>query len=542
MSKKDEKGKFPSDKYDLTKMFTTQSDNKRVSSRSTFLFKDGLIEKLPYITSGYPRDLYDSDINEQDHGGKLVLRVGKTTKTFYPYINRKMGRKLGTWVKRKDSNHYLENEAIVRIAKERFHQYVKDNAILDQKNKTVGDMTIKEYVKTLYKKDRQTTGLKNKQSKPVREQTIRSILSAFDPWIHFKLRDVNKNWPEKFKEHWGTTPSINAQNNTEKLISTDTMRKNYTMLNAMFNVCERKGYIASNRMDGNTNLFPRNKNTKIDTYSMDYDDLIKFIFRGDTPGNIMGKIIVATMILTGARNAEIFKNFRSNWFLDEEKIFIPANISKNEIDRDVFPHSKKYWQKIRQYIDLIYTPNAFEHMFPSPVISKSGHVSDSIYKPVWQAIKVKYGLKRMARLYTFRASFATRMAKNNGIEVTAKALGDTVETTAKYYTHIDDDALKQGSKDVFNNNKTVTQGEATSPLINNTSEIHELNIVQADRDKIPKSILEEFDIFINGKTLPSQNQMLKNDWMAFVKFAKEHIKENNINDKKTTTWLKIQSI
>jgi len=69
MSKKDEKGKFPSDKYDLTKMFTTQSDNKRVSSRSTFLFKDGLIEKLPYITSGYPRDLMILILTNKIMGG-----------------------------------------------------------------------------------------------------------------------------------------------------------------------------------------------------------------------------------------------------------------------------------------------------------------------------------------------------------------------------------------------------------------------------------------------------------------------------------------
>ncbi len=169
-------------------------------------FTNKLIEELPFCVENV--QLTDTTFTAKDGGGRLILRVGATSKTFYPvaaFGSRPTGRMLGKYVN-KASNYYIDQgknkEANVKVARERFVEYIDDVSQGYQESQKGGNMTIRYYLESgRYMADREKYPVKSGKVKSVTQNTIDQILSAFEPFLGFRLNEVNKNWVIEFDEY-----------------------------------------------------------------------------------------------------------------------------------------------------------------------------------------------------------------------------------------------------------------------------------------------------------------------------------------------------
>ena len=67
--------------------------NKAIK-RTTFVFKEADIKKLPYIADG-TKDIFDAAVSKT--GFSLVLRIGKRSKVFYFKAGQASMKKIGNW-------------------------------------------------------------------------------------------------------------------------------------------------------------------------------------------------------------------------------------------------------------------------------------------------------------------------------------------------------------------------------------------------------------------------------------------------------------
>jgi integrase len=476
---------------------------------TSFTFKEAHIEKLPLVTGGVV-DLYDVAIEASEHQGyRLVLRLSKLKKTFY-IINkkRKITEKIGTWMPRGEDGQYPEGFIGLAEVRNNFKSLVAEKEITKDDTWNVADMSIRDYLTSRYQQDRLKTTIKTGQLKPVRIETINGLLSVFTPWLDKKVGEAKSNWPQDFKDYWLTTPRYNPSTHVTTTLKTESMRKYYAALNAMFGVCVKRGYIAKNQIDGFTHLFERTKSEGITVYDYDYHEVLSFIFSKEVNEKLGHKLIVASMIVTGARNAEIFKNYSENFRTEKREVFIPGSISKNKNVSRVIPvESDLYWNKIVEYLSTL-EPNEYGHMFPSKK-AKNGHVTDIVYRQVWDAVKTKFNLKPKARLYNNRSTYGTRLAKEHSIDVAAKMLGDTLETTAKYYLHHDTDAARGTLQKLFNG--------GTSPINLQSTDTHEpASKVMLRVGKMPPDVDNLFQQFLGGKEASVvDGKINKETWAQF---------------------------
>lgn len=501
-------------------------------------FTNKLIEELPFCVENV--QLTDTTFTAKDGGGRLILRVGATSKTFYPvaaFGSRPTGRMLGKYVN-KASNYYIDQgknkEANVKVARERFVEYIDDVSQGYQESQKGGNMTIRYYLESgRYMADREKYPVKSGKVKSVTQNTIDQILSAFEPFLGFRLNEVNKNWVIEFDEYTSQKRTNKANKITIDGLSSDSKRKLYSAFNAMFNICVRANYIKVNKIDGFASKFPRSKpNPK--TYKIGYDELLEFIFDDDTPGSLSGKLIVAGMAVTGARNQELFANYIDNFDFKERSIFIPAHISKNREagERTVYPVSDLYWKKLE--LHLIGIPrNPKGHMFPSPIHPET-HISAEMYKKTWKAVKMKFNLKNSDRLYNLRHTLLTKIAKSHGVDVAAAVAGDSIETANKYYNEKDEERLRSAFEMNTGSQKiNETANGSSNDIITGA-------IVAASKVSMPKTIVSLFEMFINGKVIPKPEHLYKADWDKFVSLVKMQKESGLIEGSDLDMWLMMQ--
>ncbi len=553
--KKDVQGRVKKEDYDVGYFagYETEIDNRDARSPAPrkIMLTDLIIRKLPYCSNG-PVDIVDTTFSSQNDGGRLILRIGKNTKTFYPSIakrgneKRGNGKALGQWIV-KANNYYKQDEANLATAKERFREVVSSHQKAVKIARDEGQLTIREYLESgKYEQDRLTIPTQRNKISPVEKPVIKAILSQFEPWLDRELHEVSKEWPAEFKKHWTERylqeNEEGFKNNPDykpKQVAVDTMRKYFMMINAMFNICEKKAYIHSNPMANFASLFPKKKIKpgEAQTYSLDYDNLMTFLFDESTKSAAYGKLIIAIMAVTGARNSEVYKNYIDNFQVkDDGRLFmyIPSEICKTrEVgSRTVEIKHDFVKQKVIEHIEDI-PRNAKGHMFPSTKYMDK-HTSDYAYKELWKQVKAFFNLPVNGRMYSLRATFGTRLAKKSGIDVAANVLGDSLEIANLHYNEVDTVRKAEAMDKVFN------EKEESNILTFPASHI-ELDSVYASVDALPDSIKKLFLMFKSGKAEPQKDHMLKADWNNFVKLISTQFNAKKITDDEAELWLMMQS-
>lgn len=505
--------KKPGDhRTELEKILTKTSLQKFIGNHLCQL-TNKLINELPFCEEVV--EITDTTFSAKEGGGRLILRIGKNSKTFYPIpaigIKRKTGKMLGKFVTKK-SNHYVNSgpnkEADITTARDRFKEYIIfANAESSEKQKN-GDMTIRFYLESgRYKEDRDKYPIQRGTFKPVTDDTIKMLLSGFDRWMDCKLNEVNESWGLEFDNDCNKLRKNKSNGKEFNGLAITSRRKLFTAFSAMFNICVKAGYIQKNELEGEIARFPKNpKEGKPQTYNMSYESLMNHIFDEDTPESLSGKLIVAGMAVTAARNSELYKNYIDSFDFENRSIFIPAHISKNGAagERTVYPASDIWWEKLAFHLKTI-DRNKKGHMFPSPIITEQ-HMSPSMYSKTWQSVKKRFNLKATDRLYNLRATLLTRVAKESGIDVAADMAGDSIETANKYYNEKSEERLKEAMKKATGN-KNKEEPEQPN---------YDGEIVLASTEGMPDDVIKIFNIFKNGKIIPKENHLLKTDWDKLV--------------------------
>ncbi len=437
----------------------------------------------------------------------------------------------------KSSNYYIsdgvDKEADVTTAKQRFREYIVDVNSEGSEHRKDGNMTIRFYLESgRYQQDRRKYSIKNGKFKEVANATIKGILSGFKPWLDFKLNEVNEAWALEFDEY-ASKPRTNKANGVQiEGLSSDSKRKQFSAFNAMFNICEKAGYIRKNRLEGQIARFPKAKPGKTNTYDISYDDLMEHIFDDETPGDLSGKVFVAGMAVTACRNGELYKNVIQNFDFEKRSIFIPAKICKTNAagERTVYPDSDIFWEKLELHSRSIIR-NKHNHMFPSPTMPEQ-HISSSVYKATWQSVKVRFNLKKTDRLYDLRATLLTKIAETHGIDVAAAAAGDSIETADKYYNNKSEDRLRNAYSDNTSSKKSLPRQK---PVVGNNNAI-----VLASIELMPQPVAQLFNMFRNGKDIPKENHLYKSDWDKFIKIISAQHEAGKLSDPLLPVWLAMQ--
>ncbi len=233
------------------------------------------------------------------------------------------------------------------------------------------------------------------------------------------------------------------------------------------------------------------------------------------------KLVLATMIVAGVRNSEAYRNFRENFDIERRELLIPETISlKTGRKRTIHIESNLYWEKIQEYLASDeYFQNEHGHMFPSHKKSRTGHIANTCTREPWKAIKHYFKLHKDSRAYTFRHTYASKLANVATLEIAAAQIGDSLETTYKYYLKTDKEAIKKAASTIQNDAHLGTQ---TSQ--GNSTQIDELVTVYVD--DMPQPVRQKFSAFASGNISFNNNQISLKQWNTFV------IKLQQLNDKK----------
>ncbi|WP_279507354.1 tyrosine-type recombinase/integrase [Aeromonas veronii] len=473
-----------------------------IKGKFSFTFKDQYIDSLPFINdknkcvelTHYSSD--DEKYNEKNKP-RLKLRIGNSVKTFYIVYDKNRRQKIGNWMTRTKSGHYQKVFFSVTQAKEEFKRLVSDAEKINPEKWKYQSFTLRTYLLEHYKNDRENKSNKRNSLIPVTDKTIREISSAFEPWLDLKLSEFNEDHPVIFKKYW---------QNKETPITSETMRKYYSLLNSLFNMCVTCTYLPKNKIDRHIFLFPRNPKRPVTTYTDPTNEVVEFIFDEDTPGGGDSKIIVATMFLCGARNSEIYRNTSNNFNINDRSIRIPEHISKNKAARIVAIESDSYWNYVAKYKTLkSLSDREGELMFPCCREAKAPHVTSSLYQKTWQAVKKEFNFPKIGRLYDARHTFAKK-ALESGVPIQdlSKITGHSLETLMNYY--IDNNisqATREKLRSATNSNAAIKVQQETNfpPSVNSLYESYV-------RRCIKKNIKYELSTFVQEmKDLGDQNQL-----------------------------------
>ncbi|MFT6905185.1 MAG: integrase [Oleiphilaceae bacterium] len=500
----------------------------------TFVFKEKIIGDLPFIEKG-SKDVFDAGVN--GGGFSLILRLVKRSKVFYFKPTYGSMKKIGPWQERKDSRHYPKGFFSLAMARKEFNKLKEQWDNFCAESAAVGEWTIERYIDEKYEDDRKIHKIKNGGIKPLEDlKVLKNIKSDIRPWINNKIKDANEEWIQEFIDYW-ETPRENPTNRVLNKKSKDTQRKAYSVVNSMFNICTKAKYITHNPLDGFAYLFKDDEAEErdINTYDIDPDIALKFIFE-DAPGNLAGKVILATMVLAGVRNSEAYRNFRQNFQIDKKNLHIPAIISrKTKKKRDIPIESEYYWAQIRIYLSTsAYFENDQGYMFPSHKMSATGHVTHGVTRDPWNALKLKFGFSKSDRAYDFRHTFASKVTEKVGVETAAKIIGDKPETLMKYYLKHEIDDTRPMLAEIQKGSASKLEKEIESSTVYEASEV-----VKATDFGMPDAVKHIFETYRNGKVLPGENLMYKKQWNSFVSVVRKMSENGIIKD--ADTWLMIQS-
>lgn len=557
--------KVPYDLYDIFKRAKITIRNKIVDRRRAEL-TDGIVQMLPFYPLDYVKkgannsiDIADDNFSAEKDGGRLILRIGVKTKTWYVVTaNRKGGRakmiRLGKYAYNKNgyykdtkTDKIDEREANVQTARERFPEYIREHYNEHAVSRKQGAMTIREYLDSgQYQIDREKYPTeRHGEVVAVKPKTIKTIKSQFAPWLDCQLHEVSKEWPLAFKKHWDDRyieeNEIGRRDNPEyvdKEVKPTTQRKYFSEIQSMFSICEKAGYIDRNWLKGGTKYFPKSKKKRGTTqvYTFEYEDLFEFLFNISEQGTDNGKMIIAIMAVTGCRNAEVYKNLRSNLELLKDKkgkeyfnLHIPAWLCKTSEsgEGDAQIRHPYVVSKLKEHLKRDDVKNS-RYIFPSPVQNK--HCSDHAYRDLWKDCKEYFGLSEKSRLYSLRATLGTRISKVSGIHEAATQLRDSIETASLHYDQVDEERLSEGLDEVFEQNKTPKQEPINSAVA---------LLINIEGLEIPSPIQKLFDMF-KGRRLVDGNKISSADYDKFVELVRKQVEDKKVVDDEVELWLEFQ--
>lgn len=510
---------------------------RKITRMTSFAFKEAEIAKLPLLEDK-PVDLYDSSLERGEW--KLVLRLQKTCKTFHIRNRTGMRGKLGVWMPKPSTNHYPKGFISLAQARHKFEERVEELESLTAEAEQKQKWTIERYLDEQYIRDRAKKPTMDRKIHPITEKTIKEIKQGFGPWLSKRLIDAHEGWPEEFKDYWGTKDYVVPRTQERKTgLTSETQRKYYSMLNAMFHICVKCGYLRNNPIDNQTYRFKRNDQQDITTYEDDYDyhEITDFIF-DHCKGSQAGKLLIATIILTGARSSEIFRNKSRNFDSRKRRVFIPAAISKNSGQRHVPIRVDRYWIELETYLKYKWWQNDGDFMFPSSK-SATGHSAEGVYNHIWKQIKRAYKITDGV-LYDNRHTFATKTARESSVEVTAGLLGDSIPTTYRYYYKNSEDHDAEVVEAIHNKRRTDVPDESTvesdpaAPAPTYTNNKHSDAVVSIGR--LPCEVADFFEVFISGKKMPGEKQLYKNDWLSFVEKVERKVRQGRMGEE-AEEWL-----
>lgn len=239
------------------------------------------------------------------------------------------------------------------------------------------------------------------------------------------------------------------------------------------------------------------------------------------------------MIVAGVRNSEAYRNTKENFRISERVIFIPSLISgKTRKSRTIPIESDYYWQMINEYLASDeYFENEHGHMFPSKKGSNTGHITDGATSKPWHDLKDHFQLPLESRPYDFRHTFASSLAKTEGIEVTSKLLGDNPDTVMKYYIKHDTESVRPALRQMHNN-KNHKQSEQSNVKEGDP-------IVVVSENDMPDDVKRYFKAFINGLEIPEKGKVNLSQWKKFVDKLRLLNQKKQIDE--IEDWLVFQS-
>ncbi len=503
-----------------------------------FMFTDKRIDDLPFIEEGII-DFKDSQTDKNLFiKANLVIRISKTTKVFYPQFNGKMGKKLGNWMKRpKSGGHIPKGLLTTTMAKELFKERYEDQEALDDRVSYMKRKTILDYIENHYTEDRKDTPLDSGKCTPLSTKTKKVLLADFRPWLDFKLEDVNSGWAKEFKAHWSRKRRLEIDSETgekkEISVSTGSMRKSFVIFKAMIGICKTLGYIAKNPLMNQGHLFPENPIKEKNHFIIDRGEVVKFIFSEEFEkyyphtytANFEGKIIVASVVLTGCRPIEIRSNYKNNFRINDRLINIESGLQKKTSHgRNTAIENDLYWQMVQLFIEKYYINNVDGRMFYSHN-SSSGYVSETKYRYHWQAVKEKFGLDKNDLLYHNRHAMATVAAHEIGPEKAASMLGHSESIANKNYINTVSPKVRDVMRKIQNSDNTEQLREAhiESNSIERTDKIIELKAM-------PDSIRHLYEVFAGVREIPATDQLYYSDWLDFSAKIQQRINKSKLDE------------
>ncbi|ELI0610105.1 site-specific integrase [Vibrio vulnificus] len=491
--------------------------------KTSFHFQDNLIQKLPFIKDK-SIDLYD--LTNHVRRFSLVLRLGKKSKTFYIKQDQRAMRKLGRWIEPNNNTHIKPPTGYLTTAMARamFKQQAKELAFVAPEKAHFREWTIEEYLQEQYAKDRLVYPNKRNEVKPIADLALKAIKRDIAPLLELKIRELNIGWLGKLEKYWSQS-TTNPVSGVTKVRSVDTNRKSFTQINAMFNLWVKAGYVAKNPLEGQISRF-RNKqdqNNEILIFEdLSIEKTLSYLFSEEVKCAMAAKLVLATMIVAGVRNSEAYRNFRENFDIERRELLVPETISlKTGKKRIIHIESNLYWQKVKEYLASgEFFDNEYGHMFPSHKKSRTGHIANTCTREPWKAIKHHFRLHKDSRAYTFRHTYASKLANVATLEIAAAQIGDSLETTYKYYLKTDKEAVKKAASTIQNDASSLRAQTSQD----NSTQIDDLVAVYVD--DMPQPVRQKFSAFASGNIGFSNNQIPLQQWNTFV------IKLRELNDKK----------
>lgn len=521
---------------------------------STFQFSNKRIAALPFCEEVV--DLYhlgeitDTDSNKIE-GVTLVLRITKTRKSFYFRYKNKMSPKLGHWFENETNRSTFTGdninfaEAKRRAAENANHLKVRNASVAH-----IADWTFAEYIDKQYKSDRDIHPLQNNKKKEVSDDVRKKIKSDLGEKVNDKLRNVQLSWLDDLEEYW-KKDKLNPANGIVGHKSINSQRKAYTQINAMLNICVKAGYIVKNPFAGEAYRYENNvdEEREINTIDISPDTALKFIFES-APGSMQGKILLASMMMGGFRNSEVYRNYTSNFRVNKREVFVPASIShKSKKSRTVPIENDYYWSKVEEYLkspEYLSNKNTAGHFLPMKrrpsektrerLGDLPAHATDAVKKPVWTAFKKQFSLSKEVRAYDFRHTFITNAAECMHLHEVIKYSGNSVEMVSKHYAKVDKEKARPHFAGFQSDNNETTCETFNSPSLQ-ASVTADIVIVR-DSD-IPPNLKKYWGLFRAGK-VNNTGQIKRDDFKKFVNIIQRLFDAGDISGEESELWLMMQ--
>jgi hypothetical protein len=255
--------------------------------------------------------------------------------------------------------------------------------------------------------------------------------------------------------------------------------------------------------------------------------------------------------MAGMRNHEVYRNFTKNFRIKKQEIFVPGAISgKHKKDRTIPVMNDYYWDRVKEYLSSKeYTSyiNDAMHFLPmrrtqSEKVAKRNnyepaHVTDGIKRPVWSAVKERFGLEEGFQPYDFRHTFITQLVENMDIHEVVKYSGNSKEMVIRHYASVNREKSRPKFAKIQNRKKGKTEQEKVTQEHPQPSNVSLL--INANQVEVPEAALKMWNSFKVSR-LQDDDKMLKSDYAEFVARIQKQFDAGKITDDDVEMWLEFQ--